>query len=131
MTDDDMIPTVGIHRGVGLHDHQSEARLSEVRRAIDAVFNVEESRELLRIAADPRWPPEARLLAAAKLEAMFEIATDERKVRPNFDLSLVRASVAGLTSLQWRDPKCYASLLDYGRAPGEEGPVKREQPLDR
>lgn len=126
--DDDTIPTIGTYRGVDLHDQQSPARLDVVRRAIDHTFSVVDIGELSRLAGDARWSPEARLLAAAKLEAMLAIAADERKVRPIIDLEKVRASVAGLNSVKWRDPRHFASLLDV-TAPGEEGPVKREEPL--
>jgi hypothetical protein len=128
MTDDDTIPIVAIHRGVGLHDQQSPERLDVVRRAIDDVFDGTDVGQLSRIADDPRWPPEARLFAAAKLEALLEIAADERTVRPAIDLVRVRASVAGLSSMKWRHPTHFASLLDPGPAPGE-GWGEREEPL--
>ena len=127
----DKIAIVATHRGVGLHDQQSPARLEIVRRALDDVFDVVDIPRLMRISGDPRWPPEARLLAAAKLEAMLEIAADERAVRPAIDLARVRASVAGLNSITWRDPIHFASLLDPGRAPGERGPVRRDERLKR
>ncbi|WOH78255.1 hypothetical protein RX327_20010 [Bradyrhizobium sp. BEA-2-5] len=132
MTDsEDAIPTVGTYRHVGLHDQQSEARLAVVRAAIDAVFATSsDPKRLLKICADPTWPPESRLLAAALLEAMLQIAADERKVRPDIDLAYVRACVAGVNSVRWRDPRHYASLLDRAHTgPGQEGPVLREVPL--
>ncbi len=129
MSQDDKIPTIGTYRGVGLHDQQSPERLDVVRAAIDQVFDVVDIRELLKIAASPRWPPEARLLAAAMLEAMMQIAADERKVRPNIDLVRVRAAVAGVDSMRWRDRLHFASMLDHGPAPGEDSPVPREAPL--
>lgn len=125
-----LIPTVGTYRGVGLHDQQSEARLAVVRAAIDMVFSTADPKELLKIIADPHWPPESRLLAAALLEAMLQIAADERKIRPQIDLAYVRACVAGLNSTHWRDPQHYASLLDHAHMPpGHRGAVKREAPL--
>ncbi|MGY3443700.1 hypothetical protein [Bradyrhizobium sp. USDA 4473] len=124
----DTIPIVATYRGVGLHDQQSTERLDLVRRAIDDVHDAVDIDRLLELARDPCWPPEARLLAAAKLEAMVQIAVDERAVRPPIDLMLVRAIVAGLDSVKWRDPWHYGSLLDPGPAPGEDRP-KREAPL--
>ncbi|WLA62377.1 hypothetical protein [Bradyrhizobium diazoefficiens] len=128
MTDSDMIPTIATHRGVRLHDLQSPERLDVVRRAIDDVFEQVDIGQLSDIASDPRWPPEARLFAAAKLEAMLEIAADERAVRPVIDLARVQACVAGLDSVKWRHPRYYTSLFDAGPAPGEVWP-EREEPL--
>lgn len=129
MTGSDDIPIAETYRGVGLHDQQSPQRLDVVRAAIDQVFEITDTRELLRIAASPRYPPEARLLAAALLEAMMQIAADERKVRPDIDLDKVHAAVAGVNSIKWRDPRHYGSLLDVPSSPGEHGPVVREKPL--
>ena len=125
---DDAIPVIEIYRGVGLHDQQSSERLGLVRQAIDAVYDQHDLNQLLEIAGDPTWPPEARLFAAAKLEATHQIAADERKVRPPIDLELVQACVAVLGSKNWRDPAYYASVLDPGPAPGAAW-VKRERPL--
>lgn len=132
MTDNDTsIPVVGIHRGVALHDCQSEERLIVVRKAIDDVYGIDEFRKLIVVAGNPCWPPEARLFAAAKVEAVHAIAADRREVRPNIDLEFVRATVAGVNSVKWRDPIYFCSLLDYNRwaAPGAEKPVKRDIPL--
>lgn len=128
MNDDDAIPLIEVHRGVGLHDQQPPKRLDEVRRAIDAVYDQHDLDRLLEIAGDPSWPPEARLFAAAKLEATHQIAADERKVRPSIDLALVHAKVAGLNSKNWRHPTYYASVLDPGPAPGRAW-IARERTL--
>ncbi|WP_439398302.1 hypothetical protein ACRQ5Q_13650 [Bradyrhizobium sp. PMVTL-01] len=130
MTDEtDEIPVVEVYRGVGLHNEQSEARLAVVRRAIDKVFDVSDFDRLLEIARDVTWPPEARMLAAAKLQAVYEMAVEERRERPPIDLVKVGASVPGLNSQRWRDPWHYGSLLDPGPGPGHPGPVKREWDL--
>ncbi|CAN7313469.1 hypothetical protein LJR220_001664 [Bradyrhizobium sp. LjRoot220] len=133
MTDHDSVPIVGIHRGVGLHDCQSEERLVVVRKAIDEVFDIADIRKLLDVAGDPCWPPESRIFAGAKLQAIHSIATDRRETRPGIDLEYVRALLAGVNSKQWRDPNHYCSLLDYGRwgAPGTKKPAKRDVPLQR
>jgi hypothetical protein len=128
MTDRDTIPVAATHRGVRLQDLQSAERLDVARRAIDDVFEQVDIGELSGIAGDPRWPPEARLFAAAKLEAMMEIAADERALRPVIDLARVQACVAGLNSVKWRHPRYYASLLDPGPGPGEVWP-ERQEPL--
>jgi hypothetical protein len=125
-TDEDEIPTVGTYRGVGLQDQQSKKRLAVVRRAIDRVFEEHDFERLFEIARAVSWPPEARLFAAAKLEAAFQIAADERRERPDIDLARVGAAVPGLNSRRWRDPSHYGSLLDPGPAPGQVGAVRRE-----
>lgn len=124
----DTIPVVATYRGVGLHDLQSPDRLDLVRRAIDNVFDQRDIDRLFEIAGDAHWPPEARLLAAAKLEAVYQIAVDERTARPPIDLTLVQATVAGLDSVKWRHPQFFASLFDAGPPPGVKWP-EREQPL--
>jgi hypothetical protein len=117
------IPTIATHRGVGIHDHQTPARIRVVKAAIDRVARMSDILELANFAADPRQPPEARMFAANKVEVEYELAAEERRNRPTIDLDRVRASVAGLDSLIWRDPDRYGTLLEHGG-------VEREQPLD-
>jgi hypothetical protein len=121
-TDDDRIPIIATHRGVGIHEHQPPARIKVVKAAIDRVANLGDITAMVAFAADPREPPEARLFAANKIEVEYELAAERRENRPNVDLERVRASVAGLDSLNWRDPDTYNSLLQH------DG-VRREQPL--
>jgi hypothetical protein len=127
----DAIPIIAEHRGVGLHNHQTAERLTIVRRAIDDVFEMTDDRnDLLKVARDPMWPPESRLLAAAMLEAKKAMAADKRETRPDIDLDYVRACVAGLNSVTWRDRIRYCSMLDVCyRQPGREFSVLRETPL--
>ncbi|MGY4499163.1 hypothetical protein ACVWYH_003094 [Bradyrhizobium sp. GM24.11] len=129
MRNEDAIPIVEVYRGIGLHDQQGQARLEVVKRAIDDVFSVTDTDQLAEIALDTSWPPESRLFAYAKLEAITEIAEDEHRTRPTFDMVRVRACVSGLDSARWRDPWYYGCLLEPGPAPGEPR-VKRETPLD-
>ena len=63
-------------------------------------------------AAEP-VSPEARLFAGAKLEALYQIATDLREARPQIDLQYVKAVLAGVNSEFWRDSDQYCSMLDY------------------
>jgi hypothetical protein len=128
---DDSIPTIGEHRGVGLHDHQSPKRLARVTREIDTVLGVNHITLLLEIAADVTWSPEARLTAAAKLRAMHELSVEKRTTKPKIDLLHLAACTVSLNSQKWRSPTHFASLLDPLRAPGTEGPVRREWPLER
>jgi hypothetical protein len=117
------IPTIATHRGIGIHDQQPPARVRVVKVAIDRVARMSDILELADFAADPRQPPEARMFAANKVEVEYELAAEERRNRPTIDLDRVRATVAGLDSLVWRDPWRYASLLEHGG-------VEREEPLD-
>ena len=116
------IPTIASHRGIGIHDHQSPARIKVVKRAIDRVALMSDILELADFAADRRQPPEARLFAASKIEVEYEVATEERRNRPIIDLDRVRATVAGLDSLEWRSPVLYGTDLEVGG-------VEREEPL--
>jgi hypothetical protein len=116
------IPTVATHRGVGIHDHQTPARIRVVKAAIDRVAWMSDILELADFAADPQQPPEARLFAASKVEVEYELAAEERRNRPLVDLDRVRATVAGLDSVEWRSPVVYGTDL-------EGGGVEREEPL--
>jgi hypothetical protein len=117
------IPTIATHRGVGIHDHQTPARVKVVKAAIDRVARMSGILELADFAADPQQPPEARMFAASKIAVEYELCAEERRNRPTIDLDRVRATVAGLDSLVWRDPDRYGTLLDAA------GGVQREEPL--
>jgi hypothetical protein len=120
---DGAIPIVEVYRGVGIEDQQSPERIETVKRAIDRVHATDDPEQLAAYADDAWNPPEARLLAAAKCEAVFEISTEERRLRPSIDMERLRASVAGLGSKKWRSAWHFASLLD------PHGGVEREEPL--
>jgi len=123
--DDDRIPAVAWHRGCAIEDQQPSERIELVKRAIDYVhgLSLDDADVLVTYAGAARNPPEARLYAAARLEALWQLASEERRLRPGISLDLIRASVAGLGTRRWRDPDCYASLLDG------PGGVEREVPL--
>lgn len=123
--DEDRIPTVGTHRGIGLHNHQTPARLAVVRAAIDQVADMGDVLALVAFAADPQQPPEARLFAAHKVAVEYEMAAERRENRPIVDLDKVAASTAGLDSTKWRSPWRYGSLLDWQHNLA----VERELPL--
>jgi hypothetical protein len=78
--------------------------------------------ELADFAADVQQPPESRLFAASKLEVEYELAAEERRNRPIIDLNVVRATVAGLDSVEWRSPVVYGTDLEHGG-------IEREQRL--
>jgi hypothetical protein len=117
------IRTIAVHRGIGIHDHQSPARIRIVKAAIDRVARMSDILKLTDFAADPQQPPEARLFAANKVEVEYQLSAEERRNRPTIDLDRVRASVAGLDSVEWRSPVVYGTDL-------EDGGVEREEPLD-
>lgn len=128
----DAIPTDGDHRGVALHAAQSLERLAVVRTDIDLVFSKSEPTDLIAIARNPSYAPESRLFAAAKLTALHSMAVERREVRPpGIDIDFVKAIVAGVDSVKWRDPNHYCSLLCYSAwgAPGAAKPAKREVSL--
>lgn len=129
---DDEIPTCGHHRGVPLHADQPMERLERVKREIDLVFMMEDVRELFEFAASVMNAPEARLLAASRIEAIWESRDHTREARPpGITSEMLRASVAGLASARWRDPHYYCSGLDapaFGR-PGSPKPPRRHRPL--
>jgi hypothetical protein len=117
------IPTIATHRGVGIHDHQTPARIRIVKAAIDCVARMSDIVELADFAADPQQPPEARLFAANKVEVEYQLSAEERRNRPVIDLDRVRASVAGLDSVEWRSPVVYSTDLEHGG-------IECERPLD-
>ena len=117
------IPTIASHRGIGIHDRQGAARIKVAKAAIDRVARMSDVLELADFAADSQQPPEARMFAANKIEVEYEVAAEERRNRPIIDLEKVRATVAGLDSLEWRSPGVYGTDLEDGGEP-------REQPLD-
>jgi hypothetical protein len=117
------IPIIATHRGIGIHNCQSAARIRAVKTAIDRVARTTDILKLVDFAADPKQPPEARMFAANKVEVEYEVAAEERRNRPIVDLEKVRASVAGLDSLEWRSPVVYGTDLDHGG-------IEREVPLD-
>lgn len=123
---DDRIPIVETYRGVGIHDQQPRERIDGVvKPAIDRVLGIGDVKRLAEYAADTGNPPEARLLASARIEAMWELAAESRELRPDIDLVVVKASVAGLQSVRYRHPEYYGSLLDRRDPPGQRRQVKR------
>jgi hypothetical protein len=116
------IPAIAVHRGIGVHDCQTPARIRIVKAAIDRVARMSDILELVAFAADSKEPSEARMFAASKVEVEYELAAEERRNRPIVDLGCVRATVAGLDSVEWRSPVVYGTDL-------EDGGVPREEPL--
>ncbi|MFO1118336.1 MAG: hypothetical protein U1E28_21915 [Beijerinckiaceae bacterium] len=130
----DDFPIIDRHCGVGIHDFQTPARIATiVKPAIAAVAGMNDVFGLADYAANYLKPPEARLFAAAKVEAAHAIATDERRVRPDVDLEKVRASVAGLRDLRWSSLSHYCSAFDVwgpGRPAADERPAEERARLE-
>ena len=122
----DPVPTVGTYRGVGIHDFQPQDRVERVvKPAIDAVYLISDPKALVAYAETSSNTPEARLFAAARCEAAWQLAAENRELRPNVGMTYLRAVVAGLDSLHWIDPRRYTTLLDYRHRDA----VERETPL--
>ena len=116
--------TAGVYRGVDLFADQPAERIEGiVQPAIDAVLGIASAQALVAYAGDACHPPEARLLAAARVEALWQLAAEGRAIRPLVNLECLRASVAGLDSTMWVDPMQHGSLLD------STGAVERAEPL--
>lgn len=130
--EDDLIPTVGLHRGVPLHDRQDEERLAVVRTDINSVYELQDSLEALKkSAANRSMAPEARLFAAALIRAKFEAAVEERRERPAVDMDWLEAVVACLDLARYRDKNFYDTWLAPRHRPGAlDNPIRRPQPLD-
>ncbi|WP_338722373.1 hypothetical protein [Devosia sp. XK-2] len=129
---EDRIPIVETYRGVGIHDQQPRERIDGVvKPAIDRVLGIGDVKRLADYAADTGNPPEARLLASARVEAMWELAAENRELRPGIDLAVVKASVAGLQSVRWRSSQYYGSLLDKPDGPGLRRQEKRKTLVPR
>ena len=121
------IPTIEEYRGVGIHGDQPRDRIEAiVKPEIDRVLAMKDLGALFDFAGDVSKSPEARLLAAAKCKATFQIAVVERKKRPAVTLELIDATVAGLDSMEWRDPAAFCSLLCRPPQLGNPGPAPRE-----
>jgi hypothetical protein len=127
------IPLIAFHRGVGIHDQQPAERVERiVKPEIDLVLDkIEGVRELYDFARDVANCPEARLLAAAKIEGIWQLKAEAREARPpGVTLELVKAVVAGLAGQTWRDKYYYCTMLDVREVPGSpRRAVKREVPL--
>ena len=133
MAKSNRIPIVEVYRGVGIHDQQPADRIERiVKPEIDAVYDMRDLEALYEFTGDVARCPEARLFSAAKIEALWQQATEERRQRPDIDLETVRARVAGLDSATWRSRWVYGTLRDTPSAPGcsRPGAIKRDFPLD-
>jgi hypothetical protein len=134
----DRIPVIGFHRGIGLHDFQDEDRLQLVRVEIDTVAEENDLQTLAAWSLRIDHAPESRLFAAEKVMVALTQAGNARRP-PDVTPEKVRAHVAGLSSQTWRDPDHFCSILDawqWGNFPlsmraGRIAPVERKVRLTR
>ena len=130
MADDDQIPVIAHYRGIPIHDGQPEERIRNVvKPSIDHIQALGDLEQLFAYACDISRAPESRLFAAAKCRAIFDVAVEERRARPEIDFDLLRARTAGRDSQYWRSPAHYCTLLDVPAATGMPGAAQREPPL--
>jgi hypothetical protein len=123
------MPSIETYRGVRIHDFQPRKRIEEtVKPAIDDVYTMNDAQQLFDYARDNQNPPEARLFAAARCEATWQIAAETRTTRPPIDIALLRAHVAGLNCRRWIDLRHYTTALDPWnfKAPLRETPLREE-----
>jgi hypothetical protein len=118
MEDDDQIPAQEIYRNCRVHDQQPPERVALVKRELDQIFDIADPQKLFKICGDAAWSPEGRLLAATRLLASWELATEGRMARPEgITIETIKACTAGLDSALWRSPRHYCSdLCDEKRA---------------
>jgi hypothetical protein len=114
----DKIRTIEEYRMVGIQDCQPQDRIETVvKPAIDHVMEIQDPLQLYRYLEHAINPPEARLLAHARLTAIFEIAAEDRSARPNIDMERALALVAALNSRRWRWESYYCSMFDHSMLP--------------
>lgn len=119
------MPVQEMYRGVGIHAFQEVARVAVVKRDIDAVYSLYTVEALLSFVEDYSYSPEGRLFAGAKILALHESAAGSRTKRPDIDLDLLKAHLAGLDSLKWADPWHYGTLLQP-HGPRDSRPCRTE-----
>ena len=125
--DDDAIPCEGSYRNVPLHKGQSLARLRQVTADIDAAHALTSVNELYKFLRSPRNAPEARLYAAARALALFDLAREGRRARPNdVTRDQISAATIGLDSRRWQDRDFFATAFDLAHRPGSGAVPRRE-----
>ena len=121
------VPICEHYRGVGIHAEQPRRRIERiVKPELDYVLDhVDEVDGLLAWVRDASKSPESRLLACAKIQAHWSIATEQRRVRPDSDAREVALAITGaLDSTVWRSPTHHCGLAEP-----YDGAVPREKPL--
>jgi hypothetical protein len=126
MTDNDEIPTAEVYRGTKIHAFQPAERIATiVRPAIDAVLEMSDCRDLFKHVTNPANPPESKMLAAARCEALWELAAENREPRPDVDLAVIRSCIAGLDCRHLMSRDSYTAVIQ----PQYPAIMRRERPL--
>jgi hypothetical protein len=101
------------YRSVPLDPGQSEGRIKTVCAALDVVLDEigDDHPALLAHAKSAANPPESRRLAATLISASWDIAAEDRRLRPTVTPRLAEAVVAGLVP-EWMSPTHFCSDLD-------------------
>jgi|SRR5215471_1199316 len=133
MAGDDRIPSVGRYRGIDIHADQPAERIERiVKPEIDYVLdNLHDLEELFVFARLVTNSPEARLLAAAKIEAAWTLRAEDRRSLPqtSFDRDDLQAAAGPwLNSKKGRSPTHYASHWEVLLA-DDHGPQPVRRPL--
>jgi hypothetical protein len=109
MIDGDAIPIVALHRQVPVHDMQDSERVEQVvKPAIDTVFAMTDIEALAAYCTDVTQPPEARMLAGAKVLSSQNAAAAERRALAGLELGPIHAAMSYLNSRRLR-------LADFSR----------------
>lgn len=125
------MPTVGTYRGVALHAFQSRERIERVVcPEIDQVMTLAAPRRLAAIACDITKSPEARMAAADKVLERAAAATDRHRGVAGVDIVKVKASRAGLNTLNLADPARYGTLLQPEPPPLQGGARAPRRPAE-
>ena len=130
------VPLVGYHRDVGIHADQPAERIEHiVKPEIDLVLDrLHDLEELFRFARSIAHCPEARLLAAAKVEAAWTLRSEDRRGLPatSFDRDdLAAAAGPWLSHKDGRSLTHYCGTWEALLAGPDDQPVPREAPLPR
>lgn len=127
----EQIPTICTYRGVGLHEHQDDERLEQVRRDIDAAYSIKSSmKDLMEFVQFRYMSPEARLLARAFILSYVEEQKEKRRKAPDVDIAWLDAVTGGLSTISGRSPTHYDALFAPRPSPGSTNqPVRRPTPL--
>ena len=95
------------------------------------MLTLSDIRQLFAITKTPRWSPEARLAASGQIRALWALAAEDRRQRPDIDLELVDAYIGGLDIEGWRHPWRFCCLAEGDSAAALRDEELPEMSLDR
>ena len=82
MNDQELESVAEEYRGAPIFAYQDPTNFEAIRRRIDAVWAITDLEELADHLSFPGNLRETRLIAAARLDAEYQLAIDERRARP-------------------------------------------------